>query len=389
MLAEVPQGAGFWARSPMSTLAMLAGRGGGLPCPPAGSHPLTLLHGHPSLFRSLLPSSTPGFLEWGTLSSAASLCKARLLSGSELGVSGDRPGSQPQSLPDGVGETQWEPWPGRQLPHPHPSTEADLRPPPSITEEAVGATAASSPLPAAAAAEPAGCLGNGRRRGDAPRDGGVCHRGSRGAPAPRPRPLKVPESPPLPPALAPGCLASPLHPTCSCRRGERPPLPAPRGSDPFVMSLLPGPSPQLSFPATAHSSPASGHPCTGRQIWGGVWWGASGSRAGTWQRGRSGILRGRGGKAPALGSWKGGRRLCRADRVGPGLKGGLHGRRAEPRGCLGPGWLPRRAGARPATPKVHPLLHHVLTFFPQMFLPPPPGFLVPFCRALSQPLPSS
>lgn len=76
---------------------------------------------------------------------------------------------------------------------PSPGGEADLRPLPSITEEAaVGATATSSPLPAASSAEPAGCLGNGRRRGDAPRDGGVCHRGSCRAPAPRPRPVKVP-----------------------------------------------------------------------------------------------------------------------------------------------------------------------------------------------------
>lgn len=90
---------------------------------------------------------------------------------------------------------------------PSPGGEADLRPLPSITEEAaVGATATSSPLPAASSAEPAGCLGNGRRRGDAPRDGGVCHRGSCRAPAPRPRPVKVPRTLPTP------CCPSPRPP---------------------------------------------------------------------------------------------------------------------------------------------------------------------------------
>lgn len=216
-------------------------------------------------------------------------------------------------------------------PHPHPSTEADLRPPPSITEEAVGATAASSPLPAAAVAEPAGCLGNGRRRGDAPRDGGVCHGGSCRAPAPRPRPLKVLESLPLP-LPCPFPWLPPLYPTCLFGREECSPPPGPRDSYPFLRShLSPGPCPQLSFLTTAHSSPTSGHPCTRRQIsWGGVWWGASGSRAGTAVVGK---IRGPNGmrwkSTWCLVSRKGGRRLCTTAGRGPGSKGGLEGRKAE------------------------------------------------------------
>ena len=129
-----------------------------------------------------------------------------------------------------------------KLSHPHPSTEA-----PSITEEeAIGVTAASSPLPAAAAssAELAGCLGNGRRRGDAPRDGGVCHRGSRCAPAPRPRPLKVPETPP---SLPPPPALSPWHPhslsSVLFSLGNAPLLsipPEPPHSRPLTPAVFPG-----------------------------------------------------------------------------------------------------------------------------------------------------
>lgn len=135
-----------------------------------------------------------------------------------------------------------------------PSRETHLWPPPSITEEgAVGATATSSPLPAAASssAQPAGCLGNGRRRGDAPRDGGVCHRGSCRAPASCPRPLKVPITLPTPPILP--LDAPPLQHACF-PEGNAPFLPA-GDSYPFLTSYLaPGPCPQL--PSRQQLAPA-------------------------------------------------------------------------------------------------------------------------------------
>lgn len=187
-------------------------------------------------------------------------------------------------------------------------------------------------------------------------------------------PRKLPCSCPTPqapegtgePSLPPPLALSPGFPH-SIREGpcftdeNAPFLPGHRDSYPFLMSyLIPGPCPQLSFPAPAHSSPTSGHPCTGRQIsWGGVvWWGASGSRTGTVVVGKIRGPKGLRWKSTwCLVSWRVGSR-ARALRVG--LKGG------KQRHCLRLAVYPERPdspSSEAVTSKVHPLLHLVLTFF--------------------------